>query len=211
MIVVETAGEDLEQVDILDLVKDDWQKIGIKAVHQVHAARSVFRRRVIAGETHVAVWFRPRQCNADAELEPVRTRPDRQERTAMAAMGPVLRNQGHRRPEPPDHGTGRPVGRTVRRTGTRCRIRSGAGRSGRRCSTFMPSTSSPLVLLLLSRRSWLPMPSSRTFRRRHSTIGNRDPTSACISLIRSGLTGKRLVKSRRFRRQVRCSIISSIG
>jgi peptide/nickel transport system substrate-binding protein len=55
MIVVETAGEDLEQVDVLDLISDDWKQVGVKLFTK-STQREVFRRRVIAGETHVAVW-----------------------------------------------------------------------------------------------------------------------------------------------------------
>lgn len=55
MLVVETAGEDLEQVDILELIHDDWKKVGIKLFTK-STQREVFRGRVIAGETHIAVW-----------------------------------------------------------------------------------------------------------------------------------------------------------
>jgi peptide/nickel transport system substrate-binding protein len=55
MIIVETAGEDLQQVDILDLIGDDWQQIGVKLFTK-STQREVFRRRVISGETQIAVW-----------------------------------------------------------------------------------------------------------------------------------------------------------
>jgi peptide/nickel transport system substrate-binding protein len=55
MLVVETAGEDLEQVDILELIADDWKQIGVKLFTK-STQREVFRGRVISGETQIAVW-----------------------------------------------------------------------------------------------------------------------------------------------------------
>ena len=42
-IVVETAGEETEQTDVLELIRDDWRKIGIGAVHQADAARGLLQ------------------------------------------------------------------------------------------------------------------------------------------------------------------------
>ncbi len=54
-IIVETAGESTEQTDILELVKDDWDAIGIKLFSKP-TQREIFRNRIFAGETMVAVW-----------------------------------------------------------------------------------------------------------------------------------------------------------
>jgi len=55
VIVVETAGEDTEQVDVLELIHDTWQKIGIKLFSKP-LQREVLRNRVFSGETLMSVW-----------------------------------------------------------------------------------------------------------------------------------------------------------
>ena len=47
-IVVETAGEEMEQTDVLELVRDDWRKIGI-GVFIKPSQREVFYNRIKAG------------------------------------------------------------------------------------------------------------------------------------------------------------------
>lgn len=54
-IVVETAGEDSEQVDILRLIHDSWLKAGIKLFPKA-LQREVFRKRIFAGTTMMSVW-----------------------------------------------------------------------------------------------------------------------------------------------------------
>ena len=54
-IIVETAGEDSEQSDVLELVHDTWRKIGIK-LYTRPSQREVFRNRIFAGETLVSIW-----------------------------------------------------------------------------------------------------------------------------------------------------------
>lgn len=54
-IIVETAGEDTEQVDILELIRDDWAKIGVKLFTKP-SQREVFRNRIFAGQTLMSVW-----------------------------------------------------------------------------------------------------------------------------------------------------------
>ncbi|NDV87544.1 ABC transporter substrate-binding protein [Aurantimonas aggregata] len=54
-IVVETAGESSEQSDVLELVREDWRKIGIDLLTR-EAQREIFRNRVKAGSTLMSVW-----------------------------------------------------------------------------------------------------------------------------------------------------------
>jgi len=54
-IVVETAGEDTEQTDVLELVHDSWLAAGIK-LYTRPMQREVLRNRVFAGETVMAIW-----------------------------------------------------------------------------------------------------------------------------------------------------------
>jgi peptide/nickel transport system substrate-binding protein len=54
-IVVETAGEETEQTDVLELIRDHWQDIGVSLFIKP-SQREVFYNRINAGDTHVAVW-----------------------------------------------------------------------------------------------------------------------------------------------------------
>ena len=53
-IVIETAGEDTEQVDVLELLHDTWLDVGIK-VFTRPSQREVFRTRVFSGESMMTV------------------------------------------------------------------------------------------------------------------------------------------------------------
>ncbi|MFQ5984170.1 MAG: ABC transporter substrate-binding protein [Alphaproteobacteria bacterium] len=55
-IIVETAGEDTEQTDVLELVHDSWLNVGIK-LYTKPLQREVFRNRIFAGETVMSIWF----------------------------------------------------------------------------------------------------------------------------------------------------------
>ena len=55
VMIVETAGEDTEQTDVLELIHDSWLQLGIK-VFTKPMQREVFRNRIFAGETVMAVW-----------------------------------------------------------------------------------------------------------------------------------------------------------
>ena len=54
-IVVETAGEDTEQSDVLELIRDGWADIGVKMFVKP-SQREVFRNRIFAGETQMSIW-----------------------------------------------------------------------------------------------------------------------------------------------------------
>ena len=54
-IIVETAGEDTEQTDVLELVGWTWKGAGIKLFSKP-LQREVFRNRIASGQTVVSVW-----------------------------------------------------------------------------------------------------------------------------------------------------------
>lgn len=54
-IVVETAGEDSEQTDVLELIHDTWLRAGVK-LYSRPQQRAILRNRVYAGDTRMAVW-----------------------------------------------------------------------------------------------------------------------------------------------------------
>jgi peptide/nickel transport system substrate-binding protein len=54
-IIVETAGESTEEADVLELIKDGWAELGIR-LYTKPSQREVFRNRIFAGDTLMAVW-----------------------------------------------------------------------------------------------------------------------------------------------------------
>lgn len=55
-IIAETAGEQPEQVDALELIQSNWSELGISLLIRP-GHRETLRSRVLAGETSLAVWF----------------------------------------------------------------------------------------------------------------------------------------------------------
>ena len=68
-IVVETAGESTEQMDILELVHDTWLDLGIK-IYPKALQRDVLRNRVFAGETVMCIWFGAEFALMDSDANP---------------------------------------------------------------------------------------------------------------------------------------------
>ncbi len=54
-IIVETAGEDPSETDVLQLIRDGWRQIGIR-LHIKPLQREVFRNRIFSGETLMSIW-----------------------------------------------------------------------------------------------------------------------------------------------------------
>ncbi len=54
-IVVETAGESTEETDVLELVRDNWRKVGVELFVRP-TQRDIFRRRVRSGDAIMGVW-----------------------------------------------------------------------------------------------------------------------------------------------------------
>lgn len=76
-IVIETAGEETEQVDVLELLHDTWFDAGIK-IFTRPSQREVFRNRVFSGETMMAVWFGVDNGIVSADMSPAEFAPTRQ-------------------------------------------------------------------------------------------------------------------------------------
>lgn len=55
-LVVETAGEDREQVDVLELLRDDFARIGFR-IHTRPSEREVLRNRIFSGEALMTIWY----------------------------------------------------------------------------------------------------------------------------------------------------------
>ena len=54
-VVVDTSGESTEETDVLELVRDSWQKVGV-ALYARPSQREIFRKRVFSGKSMMSVW-----------------------------------------------------------------------------------------------------------------------------------------------------------
>lgn len=55
-LVVETAGEEVEQIDVLELLRDDFAQIGLR-LHIKPSEREVLRNRIFSGEALLTIWY----------------------------------------------------------------------------------------------------------------------------------------------------------
>lgn len=76
-IIVETAGESTEQTDVLSLIGDSWKNIGVKLFSKP-SQREVFRNRIFAGETVMAIWSGLENGLPTADLSPEELAPTAQ-------------------------------------------------------------------------------------------------------------------------------------
>ena len=92
-IIVETAGEDAEQIDVLELIKDNWAEIGIKMFIRP-SQRTVLRNRVFARRDPNVGMDGVRERYADGKFQSLRMGADRAAQFSVAQMGSVPRDQG---------------------------------------------------------------------------------------------------------------------
>lgn len=76
-IIVETAGEDTEQTDILELIGENWAKIGIKLFAKP-SQRDVVRNRIFSGEAIMSVWAGLENGLPNADTKPNELAPTSQ-------------------------------------------------------------------------------------------------------------------------------------
>jgi len=76
-IIVETAGEDTEQTDILELIGENWAKIGIKLFAKP-SQRDVVRNRIFSGEAVMSVWAGLENGLPNADTKPNELAPTSQ-------------------------------------------------------------------------------------------------------------------------------------
>lgn len=92
-IVVETAGEDAEQTDLLQLVHDSWLQLGIKLFTRP-MQREVLQNRVFAGETVMSIFFGVENGVPTAEMPPSEFAPVEQIKFQWPAWGQYYETRG---------------------------------------------------------------------------------------------------------------------
>ena len=99
-IIVETAGEDTEQTDVLELIHDSWRQVGIK-LYSRPSQREVFRNRIFAGETLVSIWSGYENGLPSPDTIPDELAPTSQQQLQWPKWGQHHQTKG-RAGEPPD-------------------------------------------------------------------------------------------------------------
>src|SRR5690606_34824777 len=99
-IIVETAGEDTEQSDVLELVRESWLELGIK-IHTKPSQREVFRNRVFAGDALMSIWYGLENGIPTADMSPNEFAPTTQQQLQWPKWGQHFETKGAAG-EPPD-------------------------------------------------------------------------------------------------------------
>ena len=92
-IVVETAGESTEQVDVLELIHDTWIDVGIKLFTRP-AQPEVFRNRIFAGETQMSVSAGADNGIPTADMSPAEFAPTEQVQYQWPKWGQWFESSG---------------------------------------------------------------------------------------------------------------------
>jgi peptide/nickel transport system substrate-binding protein len=99
-IIVETAGEDVEQTDVLELIRETWAEVGVKLFIKP-SQRDVFRNRVFAGEAQMAVWSGLENGLPTADMSPAELAPTSQQQLQWPMWGQWRETRGQAG-EPPE-------------------------------------------------------------------------------------------------------------
>ncbi|MFV2093063.1 MAG: ABC transporter substrate-binding protein, partial [Hyphomicrobiales bacterium] len=92
-IIVETAGEELEQVDILQLIAETWKQIGIKLFTKP-SQRDVLRERSYGGQTMMTVWSGWDTGAPSVSMSPRDLAPTRQDNLGWPKWGQYFETKG---------------------------------------------------------------------------------------------------------------------
>jgi peptide/nickel transport system substrate-binding protein len=92
-IIIETAGEDTEQTDVLELVHDSWLQAGIKLFSKP-SQRDVFRSRIFSGHTVMSVWAGIENGVANATMSPEEFAPTSQQQLQWPKWGQFIETGG---------------------------------------------------------------------------------------------------------------------
>ena len=92
-IIVETSGEETEQSDVLELIRDSWLKAGIKLFTKP-LQREVLRNRVFSGSTLMSVWFGLENGVPTADTSPEELAPTSQQQLQWPKWGQHYETSG---------------------------------------------------------------------------------------------------------------------
>ena len=98
-IVVETAGEETEQTDVLELVADHWKEVGVSLFIKP-SQREVFYNRINAGETQMSVWWGLENAMLTPGMAPTEFAPFSPDQFQWPAWGLWAQTSGQMGEEP---------------------------------------------------------------------------------------------------------------
>lgn len=98
-IIVETAGENTLQADILELIQDQWQKVGLKLIIR-GSQRDVMRRRAIAGLAIMTIWNGLDNAVASPDMAPYELVPSSQSNLQWPQWGIYHSSEGKKGEKP---------------------------------------------------------------------------------------------------------------
>uniref|UniRef100_A0A9E8A0H8 ABC transporter substrate-binding protein n=1 Tax=Bosea sp. NBC_00436 TaxID=2969620 RepID=A0A9E8A0H8_9HYPH len=100
---IETAGENTEETDILDLLKQDFIDVGIK-IYPRSSQRDVFRRRIVAGQTVMSAWAGMDNALVTSDMEPDALAPTSSAQFQWPRWGQFIESSGREgeRPAQPE-------------------------------------------------------------------------------------------------------------
>ncbi len=96
---METAGEETEQTDVLELVADHWKKVGVSLFIKP-SQREVFYNRINAGETQMAVWWGLENAMLTPVMSPAEFAPFTPDQFQWPAWGLWAQTSGQMGEEP---------------------------------------------------------------------------------------------------------------
>ncbi len=98
-IVVETAGENQDEVEMLQLVSATWKKLGLKLFSKP-SQRDVLRERSYVGDTVMTVWSGWDNGTPSPQMSPVELAPTRQDNLSWPKWGQFYETKGQSGEEP---------------------------------------------------------------------------------------------------------------
>ncbi len=99
-IIVETAGEDTEQSDVLELIESTWRDVGVKLFTKP-LQREVLRNRVFSGLTVMSVWSGLENGLPTPDMSPAELAPTSQQQLQWPMWGQYYESNG-KLGQPPD-------------------------------------------------------------------------------------------------------------
>ena len=92
-IIVESAGEESDQADVLQLITDSWRKLGIRLFTKP-TRREVLRRRAMAGATTMSIWYGLENGVPTANSSPAQLTPSRDDQLQWPKWGQYQITEG---------------------------------------------------------------------------------------------------------------------
>ncbi|MDA1099585.1 MAG: ABC transporter substrate-binding protein [Proteobacteria bacterium] len=92
-IIIETAGEDTEQTDVLELIAESWAEVGVKLFIKP-SQREIFRNRVFSGQAQMSIWGGLENGVATAATNPEELAPTSQQQLMWPKWGQYFETSG---------------------------------------------------------------------------------------------------------------------